>query len=61
MSFYGEATQFIGALPWAGDLSLWFWWTTPAGLYFPSYTIAWGASQGFYLGKDASTSTIQNP
>jgi len=61
LSFYGEQTQFIGFTPWAGDISLWFWWTTPAGLYFPSYTVAYVASKGFYLGKDAAVSTIQNP
>jgi hypothetical protein len=62
LSFMGESTQFIGLTPWVGDFGWFFgYWTTPYGLYFPTYTAAYVQSKGFYLGQDASISTIQNP
>ena len=61
LSFTGEETLFMTMIPWGTDngwFSL-FWQTSPFAMW-PTYAVAYGASNGNYLGQ-GSTSTPARP
>ncbi len=53
LSFMGEDTGFIQLII-AGDASFPIWFTTPFGLYFPTYVFGWTNADDIYLGKQNS-------
>lgn len=61
LSFMGESTGFIQPIL-AGDGSLPVWFTTPFGLFFPTYVFGYTNGRECYLGKNpCNTGSITDP
>ncbi len=61
LSWVGEDALFLQPV-WPGDGSLPVWFTTPYGLFFPTYTAAHVSAGDCYLGKNpCNAGTITDP